>query len=150
MSKNDYLQKFDNLDNLAHQLRCFAMDAASKVNPKEDAEGAIVSWDSDPNPIEYWSSEEGCQAIDYVMHMERAKKVVLNYFKKEKDDSNYELGKDDFEAIVKNMAGEVWTVASIRLAAEGSLEMAWDNELEDFVFKKGESTDDEDSEIGKD
>lgn len=146
MSQKDYVQKFDSLDNLAHQLRCFAMDTASKLDPNELSQGNVASWDSSPNPIEYWSSEEGCEAIDYVMHMERAKKVILDYYKKEKDDGDYEVAKKDFEVIVKSMASEVWTITSIRLAAEGELEMAWDDELQDFVFKKGEKKDDDNSE----
>ena len=52
---------------------------------------------------------------------------------------NFDVSQDDFTAIVKNMASELFTVTSIKAAAEGLLEMAWDDDKQDFVFRKGES-----------
>ena len=141
MESQDFVKHFDNLDELAHHLRCFAMDAVQKMTDVDEEKSSEEDpeWDDSPNPIEFWSSEEGCQAMEFVMHMERAKKIVLKNYEKEKDDSNFDVSQDDFTAIVKNMASELFTVTSIKAAAEGLLEMAWDDDKQDFVFRKGES-----------
>ena len=143
MASQDFVKHFDDLNELAHHLRCFAMDTVQKMTDvdEESSDAETPEWDESPNPIEFWSSEEGCQAMEYVMHLERAKKIVLKHYDKDSDDSTFDVSREDFESIVKSMASELFTVTSIKAAAEGLLEMAWDDEKQDFVFKKGEKKD---------
>ena len=48
------------------------------------------------------------------------------------------MNHNDFENMVSKMSSEMQTVISIKMASDGLLDMAWDDEIEDFVFKKGE------------
>ena len=80
-----------------------------------------------------------CQELaDKYMHYERIKKIILDFFGKEFDDNDYNVNGEQADNLVKKLLEEISTVTQISLAAEDKLEMAWDSEKQDFVFKNKE------------
>jgi ribosomal protein L25 (general stress protein Ctc) len=120
--------QFESLTVLANKIRCFSSLGISNTRSKKDA----------VKKIKYLNTKEGQDSQEVVMPLIRAKKIILDYYKKKADDSSYEVNHNDFENMVSKMSSEMQTVISIKMASDGLLDMAWDDEIQDFVFKKGE------------
>jgi hypothetical protein len=81
-----------------------------------------------------------CQQLsEKEMYFERIKKIILDFFNKEHDDKDYNLDEEKIDNLIKKLIKEINTVTQISLAAHDKLDMYWDDETQDFVFKsKGE------------
>jgi hypothetical protein len=84
-----------------------------------------------------------CQELaEKYMHFERIKKIILDFFNKSEDDRDYNLDEEQADKLVQKVMEEIRTIMHIELAAQDKIDMAWDSEKQDFVFKNKE--DDED------
>jgi hypothetical protein len=81
-----------------------------------------------------------CQQLsEREMYFERIKKIILDFFNKDHDDKDYNLDEEKVDNLIKKLVKEIDTVTQISLAAQDKLDMYWDDETQDFVFKsKGE------------
>jgi hypothetical protein len=76
------------------------------------------------------------------MYFERIKKIILDFFNKEHDDKDYNLDEEQVDKLVEKLIKEINTVTQISLAAQDKLDMAWDDDTQDFVFKNKEDNKD--------
>ena len=84
-----------------------------------------------------------CQELaEKYMHYERIKKIILDFFQKEFDDNDYNLNEEQADNLVQKLMQEIDTMIQISLAAEDKVDMAWDDEKQDFVFKNKEDSKD--------
>jgi hypothetical protein len=84
-----------------------------------------------------------CQQLaDREMYFERIKKIILDFFNKEHDDKDYNLDEEQVDKLVEKLIKEINTVTQISLAAQDKLDMAWDDDTQDFVFKNKEDNKD--------
>lgn len=129
--KDDFDKTVDTLEELADRTRLFAFLSLAKehgeVKNEEQAQKFLVKGRSRKARIE----------MSEFMHSERAKKVVLDYYKMDKDEGPYRINVSIVNGMIDKMAEEIWAVRNIRLAAEkDEIEMYWDDAKEDFVFEK--------------
>lgn len=70
------------------------------------------------------------KTINELMPVVRAEKIIEDHH-----NGGFEMKVKDIEKIAAIMTKEITTVVSIKMAAEGELEMAWDDKEQDFVFR---------------
>jgi hypothetical protein len=129
--KDDFDKTVESLDDLAERTRLFAFLSLAKKH------GEVKNEQQAHQFLKKGNSKKARYEMSEFMHTERAKKVVLNYFHKDKDEGPYKINVTIVNSLIDRMTDEIWAVRNIRLAAEkDEVEVYWDDEKEDFVFEK--------------
>jgi hypothetical protein len=129
--KDDFDKTVDSLDELAERTRLFAFLQLAKEHGEVKDEKQIAEF------VKKGASRKARLEMSEFMHTERSKKMVLDYYKMDKDEGPYRINVSIVNGMIDKMAEEIWAVRNIRLAAEkDDVEMYWDDEKQDFIFEK--------------
>jgi hypothetical protein len=121
----------NSLSDVATRTRLFAFLNLAKKH------GHVKTEEEADKFIKKGGTKNAAKEMDQIMHLERAKKVVLDFFGKKEDDNCYNLNVNIVNSMIDKMSEEIWTVNNIKKAAKSDdIEMCWDDELQDFAFKK--------------
>ncbi len=115
--QNDQPDNFDVSEDLVNRIRNIACAMAFKT--------------ANPNTkIDISKIKIAEKTVNELMPAIRAEKIIDDHH-----NGGFEMKVKDVERIAVIMAKEINTVVSIKMAAEGELEMAWDDEAQDFMFR---------------
>ena len=129
--KDDFDKTVDSLDELAERTRLFAFLQLAKEHGEVKDEKQIAEF------VKKGASRKARLEMSEFMHTERSKKMVLDYYKMDKDEGPYLINVSIVNGMIDKMAEEIWAVRNIRLAAEkDDVDMYWDDEKQDFIFEK--------------
>ena len=129
--KDDFDKTVDSLDELAERTRLFAFLQLAKEHGEVKDEKQIAEF------VKKGASRKARLEMSEFMHTERSKKMVLDYYKMDKDEGPYRINVSIVNGMIDKMAEEIWAVRNIRLAAEkDDVDMYWDDEKQDFIFEK--------------
>ena len=129
--KDDFDKTVDSLDELAERTRLFAFLQLAKEHGEVKDERQIAEF------VKKGASRKARLEMSEFMHTERSKKMVLDYYKMDKDEGPYRINVSIVNGMIDKMAEEIWAVRNIRLAAEkDDVDMYWDDEKQDFIFEK--------------
>ena len=129
--KDDFDKTVDSLDELAERTRLFAFLQLAKEHGEVKDEKQIAEF------VKKGASRKARLEMSEFMHTERSKKMVLDYYKMDKDEGPYRINVSIVNGMIDKMAEEIWAVRNIRLAAEkDDVEMYRDDEKQDFIFEK--------------
>lgn len=124
---------FTSLSVLSNKLRCMAAIALENNGDLDSVKPKKMQ-----SSLKKLNTKNGQQFLDSLVHMPRSNKIVMDYYGKDNDDASYEVSVTDFQNLVEKFSKEMFMVSSIKLAASGHLDMAWDEEKQEFIFRKGE------------
>ena len=129
--KDDFDKTVDSLDELAERTRLFAFLQLAKEHGEVKDEKQIAEF------VKKGASRKARLEMSEFMHTERSKKMVLDYYKMDKDEGPYRINVSIVNGMIDKMAEEIWAVRNIRLAAEkDDVDMYWDDAKQDFIFEK--------------